>query len=206
MTADRSSRSEVPPRQTGRRRAWLALGALATTLSSGGCALDDLELAVAGRAKTGGYVVGVTLDHGEGVLYVCGTTDSTRPESAWFTIDAAGSIVDATGTTRGSVTVQEHVAGAISIEGEMVAFDLDARADAGLILDGFDSGCRTGVVTFRGEAGLETAGTWCSSNGLVEQGTPITPVEDASAGLWVRTAVAPGRQLLVRPVKVRLAE
>ncbi|MFO0614632.1 MAG: hypothetical protein U0414_18750 [Polyangiaceae bacterium] len=205
MTCEGSSRASDPRRAHSRLgRIGLTAVALAAGLCSGACELDDLDLTLAAPSTTSGYVVGVALDHGEGALYVCGTTDATRADSAWFRVDGARRVVDTHGVERGSITIGDHVTGTISIGGQEVPFDLDARADVGLVLDGFDSGCRTGVVTFRGDDGLETAGTWCSASGQVEQVTPITPIQDAAAGLWVRIGVEPNRELLVRPVRATL--
>lgn len=131
----------------------------------------------AGPASSEAYAVGVVADADGGVLYVCGTTDASRPRSEWLDIDAEGRLTTrGTTTERGRADVSDSgVSGTVSlVDGSEVSFSVPLVTDLELgLFSAVDSGCRSGVVAYPGGS----AGTWCSSDGRFEQVTPIQPID-----------------------------
>ena len=152
----------------------------------------------AGPAARASYAVGVVVDDDSTVLYLCGTTDVTRPHSEWFTIDDDGRVSARIGAVdRGHADVTASgVSGTLGLPDQGVLdFSVPLVEDTSLgLFSVVDSGCRAGVVAYPGGS----AGTWCSSDGRFEQVTPIQPIDASS--LLVRIGSQPHRELRVDAV------
>jgi hypothetical protein len=166
----------------------------------------DEEARFAGlSSSSSAYAIGIVSNEDGGVVYVCGTDDASRSRSEWLVLEPSGDIT----TKDGGEVRGEAVRSAGSIDGSValadgteVEFSLPlAESGNPALYSAVDAGCRTGVVTY-GRGGESSAGTWCSSEGLYEQVTPIAPV--AAQSLLVRIHSLPNRQVRVSAVDAAL--
>jgi hypothetical protein len=176
----------------------LVVAALASAACEGEDLPDSEAARFAGPIEGASYAVGVVTDDAATVLYVCGTSEETRPHSDWFTVDEDGVVATLDDAApRGRVERSEvEVSGSIELpDGTTLDFALPrvTAADHGLF-SAINSGCRSGVVAFEGGS----AGTWCSNDGRFEQITPIRPLDESS--LLVQIAADPSWRLQVDAV------
>lgn len=162
----------------------------------------DHEARFAGVASSDpAYAVGVVSGADGGVIYVCGTDEASRSRSEWLVIEPNGDITTKDGTElRGEAAIgSDSISGFVALaDGTEVDFSLPRAEKENLALYSVvDAGCRTGVVIY-GPGAQTSAGTWCSSEGIYEQVTPISPVE--AGALMVRVHSLPSRQIRVSAV------
>lgn len=162
----------------------------------------DAEARFAGPASADSdYAIGIVSGGDGGVVYVCGIHEASRSQSEWLVLEPNGDITTKDGAElRGEATIASgSITGFVALaDGTEVDFTLPrAPSENPALYSVVDAGCRTGVITY-GPGGRTSAGTWCSSQGIYEQVTPISPVEAGS--LMVRVHSLPSRQIRVSAV------
>ncbi|HTJ80193.1 MAG TPA: hypothetical protein VL400_00680 [Polyangiaceae bacterium] len=194
----------------GHRHAALTLG----LLSLAACAdetvapIDGGVISFAGELEGSDAVAAVALSGDEVALYVCGGSTSYATRSRWYLgkSDAGSAELASDDGGTAEVTVGDgEVSGTITEPGgEPFPFRLElmrASGPGGLYFV-IDSGCRTGVVVIDHGASSEPTvqGTWCSDQDIFAQVTPITPIDDTTREIQVKTIatdLAPTKKLVV---------
>ncbi len=202
-----------PLRSTSMVRTWIASLSVAW-LALAGCAeesvapLDGGVVSYAGALEGSDAVAAVAVSGDTVALYVCGGDTSYATRSRWYSGTRVGDEADVASTDGGTAHVDfgdTEITGTITEPGaQPFAFRLDMMRPGGPggVYSVVDSGCRTGVVVIDHGAMTEPTvqGTWCSSQDIFAQVTPITPVDDSTREIDVETVPTdevPSKKLVV---------
>jgi len=171
--------------------------------------LDDGVVSYAAALAGSDAVAAVATSGDDVALYVCGGPTSFETRSRWYLGKRANGEADIASDDGGTAHVvfsDGEVTGTVT---EPTGATFDVRLDLmtpggpGGVYFVIDSGCRTGVVVIdHGNAAEPTVqGTWCSDHDIFAQVTPITPIEDDTREIQVKTIptdVAPEKTLAVK--------